>query len=430
MEGKKINKQQLVGALIVIALLVGFGFYLNSLKAVLPIQLLSGVALGVVLTKARFGFAGGIKRIYVRGEGSLTKALLIMLTLTMIVFLGVQWFAAQNGAVAAFSALEGQAIIPGTQNVHFTNIATVLGGIIFGMGMIFAGGCASGTLTDMGEGEGRALLAFIFFILGSIPGELARYSVDQSALGKIGVQAYLPDYFGYIGAFAVSMIGVFVLYAITVNYEKKRKLEGTYADPLGDWEDFEKPMEATEKDGFWSYATYHKFFVERLSFKMAAVWIAAICSFILLTTGKPWGVTSAFSKLAVFLLQPLGLIFTSPGLEKIVAGVDGGMLMDGGTIRNLGIVAGALVAFLLAGRFSFKFKMTAKDAMYYAVGGLMMGFGARFAKGCNAGALYSSMSTFSISGWIFLIAMCIGGMVSLKVFAGKMSMIPGPRKNK
>ena len=88
----------------------------------------------------------------------------------MLVFLGIQWFASQNGAVPAFVAEEGQAFIPGTQNVFFTNLGTVLGGFLFGMGMIFSGGCASGTLADMGEGEGRALLTFIFFVLGAYRG--------------------------------------------------------------------------------------------------------------------------------------------------------------------------------------------------------------------------------------------------------------------
>jgi hypothetical protein len=38
------------------------------------------------------------------------------------------------------------------------------------------------------------------------------------------------------------------------------------------------------------------------------------------------------------------------------------------------------------------------------------------------------MSTFSISGWIFAVAMVLGGLISLKVFAGKMSLIPAKRK--
>ncbi|MGO3733322.1 MAG: YeeE/YedE family protein [Vagococcus sp.] len=428
-QGSFKKVQPLIG-LVIVALLFVFSTYLSSEKEILSMQLFSGVLLGAVLTRSRFGFAGGIKRIYVRGEGSLTKALLIMLLVTMFIFFGVQWIAASNGAVPAFRALETDAIIPGTQNVYIANLATVIGGILFGIGMIFAGGCASGTLTDMGEGEGRALFVFLFFILGSAPGELARYNFDETALGEVGVKSYLPDTFGYFGALLVSIGILAFIYWLTLRYEAKLKIEGTYMDPKGDWEDFEKPLVANEPSdhSLFSFATYHKLFIERFTFNTGAVLISVICGFILIVTGKAWGVTSAFSALEVALLKPLGVEFSSPAFTKIVEDVNAGLLFNGGTIRNFGIVMGAMLAFLFAGRFTLAFKLNKKDLPYFIAGGLLMGFGARFAKGCNAGAMYSAISTFSISGWVFSIAMVVGGLISLKLFAGKMSMVPAARK--
>ncbi|MFW6267324.1 MAG: YeeE/YedE thiosulfate transporter family protein, partial [Halanaerobium sp.] len=43
-----------------------------------------------------------------------------------------------------------------------------------------------------------------------------------------------------------------------------------------------------------------------------------------------------------------------------------------------------------------------------------MGFGTRVAQGCNVGALYTPISNFSLSGWVFLIFMIIGGVISNK----------------
>lgn len=422
------KKQPLIGLALIVVIVI-FGIYIKSFNAVLPIQLLAGASMGYVLSRARFGFAGGVKRIYVRGEGSLTKALLLMLVVTMFLFFGIQWFAAQQGAVPAFMASEGQSIIPGTQNVKFTNIGIILGGFLFGMGMILAGGCASGTLTDMGEGEGRALVALIFFVLGSAPGEWARYTIDQTAVGKVGFQMYLPEVFGFFGALLISLVAVGLIYWFTIYYENKRKAEGTYMDPEGDWEEFEKPLVESENSPFFSFQTYHKLFIERFTFKTGALLIAVIATFIVITTGKAWGVTSAFSAAAVALLRPLGIGFTSPAFTDIVGKVDAGLLTDGGTIRNIGLILGGTVAFLLAGRMSFKIKLSKKDLLIFAFGGLLMGFGARFAKGCNAGALYSAMSTFSVSGWVFLITMTLGGLAGLKLFAGKADTIP-PLKNK
>lgn len=124
----KPNWSQSIAGLALIAGLIGFGYYLFGLEAKLPYALFAGVILGYTLTRSRFGFAGGIKRIYMRGEGSLSKALIVLLAVTTLIFMGIQWKAAAGGAVPEYLAMEGDAIIPGTQNVYFTNLATIVGG--------------------------------------------------------------------------------------------------------------------------------------------------------------------------------------------------------------------------------------------------------------------------------------------------------------
>ena len=50
------------------------------------------------------------------------------------------------------------------------SFATVIGAFIFGIGMVIAGGCASGTLMRVGEGFTMQILALFFFIVGSLWG--------------------------------------------------------------------------------------------------------------------------------------------------------------------------------------------------------------------------------------------------------------------
>lgn len=59
---------------------------------------MTGLALGYILTRSRYGFAGGFKRIYVTGEGSLSTALLVMFALAMVLAAGIQWSATMSGA--------------------------------------------------------------------------------------------------------------------------------------------------------------------------------------------------------------------------------------------------------------------------------------------------------------------------------------------
>ena len=93
-------------------------------------------------------------------------------------------------------------------------------------------------------------------------------------------------------------------------------------------------------------------------------------------------------------------------------------------ILDIGIVVGSFLAFLLAGRFKLSLQFNSTNAMLFGLGGLFMGFGSRFAKGCNIGALYSSLPNFSISGWVFLFAISLGAVAGLKLFKGKSCLIP------
>ncbi|WP_243103841.1 YeeE/YedE thiosulfate transporter family protein [Clostridium sp. JN-1] len=53
---------------------------------------------------------------------------------------------------------------------------------------------------------------------------------------------------------------------------------------------------------------------------------------------------------------------------------------------------------------------TLREVLLFALGGATMGLGTRFANGCNVGALYTPIANFSLSGWVFLIFMVIGGI--------------------
>lgn len=421
----KINKKQLRMGLVLIALMVIAGMQLANLSPKLTLSLITGLFFGYILTRSRFGFAGGVKKIYITGEGSLTKALLVMFAVTIIAMAGLQWAAAADGAVVKY-LVEGDLVkIPASGSVKTLNLATIIGGFIFGMGMMLAGGCASGTLTDLGEGAVRSAIALVFFVIGSVPGLKALHAFDQSALADFSTIVYLPHYFGYIGATVISLLLLFGLYMLTRKYESFRRQEGHFEELEFAEEDL--PIEESEDDSFFSFKTYHKFFMERWTFMTGGFLLALMFMFVVNTTGKDWGVTSAYARWGVALFDSLGFDMTGPAYASYLEVVRDGLINDGGTIRNIAITFGSAIAFLLAGKFSFDLNFNLKDAGYYALGGLMMGFGARLAKGCNIGALYSAIANFSLHGWAFLVALSLGGIFALKIFAGKVNIIPASR---
>ncbi len=91
----------------------------------------------------------------------------------------------------------------------------------------------------------------------------------------------------------------------------------------------------------------------------------------------------------MWLLQKVGVSFSSEALQGSVEAVNNGLMNHTVSIRNIGMIFGALIAMLLAGNFKFNFDFKFKDVVFYAIGGLLMGYGARVAGGCNAGGHYT-----------------------------------------
>src|SRR5215203_5504988 len=77
---------------------------------------------------------------------------------------------------------------------------------------------------------------------------------------------------------------------------------------------------------------------------------------------------------------------------------------------DFGIIAGALLAAGLAGRFAPAWRVPLRSALAAVIGGVMLGYGARLAYGCNIGAYFSGIASGSLHGWVWM-AMAFAGSV-------------------
>ncbi len=107
---------------------------------------------------------------------------------------------------------------------------------------------------------------------------------------------------------------------------------------------------------------------------------------LLILIGGPWRVTSGFS----------------PYINKY-------------TILNIGVIFGSLMATLLASQFKIK-KIKSKRQIFTAlIGGIMMGYGAKVARGCNIGSFFSGVPSFSLHAWVFGLFIFLGVGVGVKI---------------
>ena len=206
---RKKKRNQLPIGLLVFALMVVIGVLLSFRASQLGIFWLFGGCFGFVLQKSRFCFTASLRDPCITGSTSITKAVLIAFAITSIGFTAIKY--------SAFAA--GQEI-PGQSYVMPVSLATVVGGIIFGIGMVIAGGCASGTLMRVGEGFMQNVISLIFFVIGVM---LAAKDIDFWRGFYKGMPAvFLPDAFGWFGALVVQGLIILLLYVAAVKWEEKK----------------------------------------------------------------------------------------------------------------------------------------------------------------------------------------------------------------
>ena len=175
---------------------------------------------------------------------------------------------------------------------------------------------------------------------------------------------------------------------------------------------------------FWDKVSkntyYKKIFKNPFTYVTGAVLLALFNIAIFAATGSPWGVSGTFAYWGAWLYRLVGgnvdkwWYFSSEGAQ---ATLNAGILNHTGSWLNVGIIFGALLAALLASQFKFKKIKNVKQVLAATAGGLLMGYGARLAGGCNIGALFSSIASLSLSGWVFAIFLFIGAFLGSKLLA-------------
>lgn len=131
-------------------------------------------------------------------------------------------------------------------------------------------------------------------------------------------------------------------------------------------------------------------------------------------TGTFWAVTGEFTRWGGHLLQLFGLQPQNWGYFKVI-GLSGMPWdrVDGWVV--LGMFAGALAAALAAGNVKLRMPRQPRRLVQGFVGGVLAGFGARLAMGCNLAAFFTGIPQFSLHAWLFALATALGSYAGVKV---------------
>jgi uncharacterized membrane protein YedE/YeeE len=342
-----------------------------------------GAALGLVLYHAAFGFTSAW-RVFIsdrRGEG--LRAQMLMLAIATILFF----------PVLASGSLFGQ---PVTGLVSPAGVSVIFGAFIFGIGMQLGGGCASGTLYTVGGGSTRMLITLAAFIAGSTIGAAhLHWWAALPSLPKIS----LAELWGPWTALAVHLTVFAAIAVVTIMLERRhhgRLLTSDAAPRRG---------VARFLRGPWPIAG-------------GAVALALLNFATLALAGRPWGITSAFALWGSKIADGIGFDVASwPywSTPARLAELQGSVLNDVTSVMDFGIIVGALLAAALAGRFAPTWRIPLRSAVAAVIGGLLLGYRARLAYGCNIGAYFSGIASGSLHGWVWLVAAFAGNVIGTRV---------------
>ena len=326
--------------------------------------LVSGFALGAVFLKTEFSFTASWRRLIVRGQadGFLGGLLLIAIAATAIV------------PVAALVPGFGGAIAP-------IGPSLVIGAFVFGIGMQLANGCGSGTLYTVGGGSGRMLFTLAFFIAGSVVGSLHLPAfLRLGGIDPILASDYLGAWGGLVATWASLGLAAFAAAAIArrrgASFTPSRKIV------------------------------------------LGAILIGLLSIAVFAAGHHPWSVTFGFTVWGAKIAALFGADFAGAEFWQWAGpkrALGDSILSDTSSLTDLGMILGAMAAAAATAPFARNPWPPLRSLAAAALGGLLMGWGARLGFGCNIGAFVGGLASGSLHGWVWFLAALPGCMIGIKL---------------
>lgn len=326
--------------------------------------ILGGFGLGIAFLKAEFSYTASWRRFLMRGEADGLLGGLIVIAVTALAVV----------PVAALVPHFGGAIAP-------LGPSLLIGAFVFGIGMQLANGCGSGTLYTVGGGSGRMLIALLFFVIGSVIGSLSLPSF--LALG--GVDPILAsDYLGPWGGLAATLVSIALAAALIIAVARRRGANYTPSR----------------------------------TYVLGGLAIGLLCVAVFIAGGHPWSVTFGYTVWGAKIASALGIDFSHAAFWQWLGpkhALAESVLSDTSSLTDFGMLFGAMAAAAVAKPFAATAWPPLKSLLAAAIGGLLMGWGARLGFGCNIGAFVGGVASGSLHGWVWFAAALPGGLIGISL---------------
>lgn len=275
------------------------------------------------------------------------------------------WLAVFGAALLAVQILVGQGMLdqfsvrqlssPGSMS------GAIIGGALFGTGMILARGCASRLLVLSATGNMRALVTGLLLTVAaqaSLSGALSPLREELSRWWIVGpttrnLSAQLPPFAGALAGLVIIALAIAIAFARKISTSKL-----VFGVIVG------------------------------------------------LSVAGGWAFTSALSQVAFDPVPVESITFTGPSADTLMALINTPDLPFSFGIGLVpGVFAGSMLAAVTSGTFKVQSFSPETGMARYLAGAVLMGFGGMLAGGCAVGAGITGGSVLSLTAWVALLAM-------------------------
>jgi uncharacterized membrane protein YedE/YeeE len=395
-----ITRQQVIALLVAVGTLA-LAVFMARTEAVLASLWLLAMIAGFTLQRSRFCFASAFRDLFLFGSTRMLRGILVGLGVASTGFALIMY---DKVPFPAYGVLPSQA------NILPVGISTVVGGLLFGYGMVVSGGCVSGSLYRMAEGYVASWVSIGGVLIGmGLLSQTWNWWWSNVIINQSKV--WLPGTFdlGYGGAIALTFGLLIAIFLLLVWWESRSGLPVIHGST---------PNEAPEESfGERILAVWRPIFTRGWSPVVGGAILGGL-GILMYTAHMPWGVTGELLRWSNATMSTFGFAPPTPlGLSDL--GGCAGRAEAGGVFTHtfavtVGLLPGALVGALLSREFKWRFPRQSRRYAQALVGGVFMGYGAGLAIGCTIGAFFSSIASLSLSGWIFGLALAGGAFLGVQ----------------
>lgn len=359
---------------------------------------LLGLAFGFALQRSRFCFASAFRDLFLIGHSRVMRGILAGLAVATVGFALIE---AAKIPRPIFGHVPPEAVVTPL------GINLVLGGLLFGIGMVLAGGCVSGSLYRVGEGYVASWVALGGVMLGLLGLAHTWNWWWQVHLSKMPV-VWLPAYIGYAGSVALTLLLLLGAYVLLLWRESRSGMVEPHIS---------QQPETLDTVGDRLRAQWRRVFVHGWPVVTGGV-VLGVLNVFLYIVHMPWGVTGELGRWANAAGTVAGLgPGTLLGVDKL-AGCTvelGDSFISHGLQVNVGLFAGSFAAALLAHEFKLRTPRERRRYVQSLGGGILMGYGAGLAVGCTIGAFFSAIPSLGLNGWLFAPSLALGAFLGVKL---------------